>query len=158
MRDKSREPTSKKAPFLRAAEQLARETLALLCREKVFPKRSRWLLGKPMADLVSAYYSEAMTANGIRVQTAAEFVERHRHQTLAIAQLYSLNAMMGLAQAVLSINPDDLDYWATLLNEADRCTKAWMNSDEKRYGAIYGPIGEPAISAQPVQRQQRAQL
>ena len=112
----------------------------MVCREKVFPKRTRWVIGGKIADIVNDYHTVVMTANGIKVTTREEFIERHRLQTLAIAHLYALNVKMGLAQVVLSINPDGMNHWATLWNNADRCTKAWMNKDTARYTLHYGQL------------------
>ena len=38
-------------------ESLTVETLKALCRENTFPKRTRWLLAQPIADLINAFHS-----------------------------------------------------------------------------------------------------
>ena len=143
-RDKKDKTPSERAYVLRMADDLARETLRLICKEKAFPKRSRWLISGKIADIANDYHSAVMTANGVKVTTIQEYEERHRLQTLAVAHLYALNAKMGLAQAVLSLDANTMDAWAGRFNAADRATKAWMTADVKRYGAMLGLLGNPA--------------
>lgn len=134
-------PTARTA-VLRQADWLVKETLQMLCREKTFPRRMRWLIGEPIADLANKYHSCIMTANAIRVETREEFIERHKIQTLGLAYLWSLNVKMGLAQVVLDVDPNKFEPWAKLFNDADRYTKNWISSDTKRYSQRFGPLSD----------------
>lgn len=133
---------SEKAAVLRETDNITVATLRVLCKEDAFPKRSRWLIAQPIADLINKFHSAVMTANGIKVQSHVEFVERHKWQTNAIAYLYAANVKMNLAMTVLNINADRLSSWADRFNAADKAVKAWMNKDAKRYAEIYGALND----------------
>jgi len=116
-----------------AADSLAEYTLRLLCNEKIFPKRSRWLIAGKIADLVNDYQTAVHTANEMRVESTLAFSFRREQQLEALAYLRALDAKVSLAHAVLHIDANRLEYWAGLMNENEKLIKAWMRSDKKRY-------------------------
>ena len=68
MREKEKKP-SQKNKALRMTDSLTVETLKALCRENTFPKRTRWLLAQPIADLINAFQSDSTEAaylDGVR--------------------------------------------------------------------------------------------
>lgn len=140
MRDNYKKPASKKSAAINASDDLLRETLGVLNREKVFPKRSRWLIAYPIAEIVNNYHTMVAYANGIKVTNHELFVERYTAQTLAIAWIYTLAVKMSAAQLILEANADRLDRWQELCNNADRVTKAWRNADVKRYEEQFGSL------------------
>lgn len=111
-------PIHRKALFLRAMDVLLRETGAILSRENVFPKRTRWLYAYAIMDLVNNAHSWAMYANGIEVDTRGLMLERYHAQTVALAWLYALNVKMSTAQIALSVPPEKCETWAKLYDEA----------------------------------------
>lgn len=126
---------SEKAAVLRETDNITVATLRVLCKEDAFPKRSRWLIAQPIADLINKFHSAVMTANGIKVQSHVEFVERHKWQTNAIAYLYAANVKMNLAMTVLNINADRLSSWADRFNNAQlngKCFPHLMVKQERR--------------------------
>lgn len=141
-RVKEKKTPTEKTAVLRSVDRLATETLSVLCKEAIFPKRTRWIIGQPIANLVNNVHSCVMAANGIRVESHAEFTERHRLQTMAVAYLYALDVKMNLAQAVLAANADKLEFWAGLFLETDKYIKNWISSDTKRYSGRFGPLSD----------------
>ena len=107
-RDGKRKNASEKSQAERYAGELATKLIQKLCSEKVFPRRSRWLIAKKIADLTVEFHSAVHYANGIKVATQGERDERHKAQTLALAKLYAVDAELTVAMDVLHINPDDL--------------------------------------------------
>ena len=147
MRDHTVKPTKKNAA-LRASDDLTAETLRTLCRESVFPKRSRWLIAQPIADLINEFHSHVMIANEIKVETYGLMVERYEHQTLAIAYLEAANIKMSLALTVLDLDADRLEKWAEKFNIARKEVMSWKAGDRRRYEKKYGPISPETIREQ----------
>ncbi len=112
----------------------------MLCRDKVFPKRSRWILGTEIRSVALRLLTEVISGNETPVKTRQEFLDRHQHFTKAVGLLGALDANVELARDVLEINADKFDHWAGLWNAADRAVKAQLNSDTKRYETIYGAL------------------
>ena len=137
--DYSKKPSEKTA-VINASDALLQETMRIMCRENVFPKRSRWQFAGPLADLVNNYHTCIALANGIIVTNHTLFAARYIAQTMAIAWLYALNVKMTAAQLCLEAPADRFDHWAELWNKADRTTKAWRNKDQKRYETQFGSL------------------
>lgn len=133
-------PVNRKALFLRAIDNLLRETGAVLSRENVFPKRTRWLYAYAIMDLVNNAHSWAMYANGIEVDTRELMLERYRAQTVALAWLYALNVKMSAAQLALSVPPEKCETWAKLFDEARSRVLAWRSGDLRRYSQKFGGL------------------
>ena len=133
-RDGKNKNASEKSQAERYAGELAKKVLDKLCKEKVFPKRSRWIIAKKIADLTVDFHSSVHKANAIKVVTQVERDERHKAQTLALANLSALDAELNLAMDVLSINPDDLGDIAELEKTCERVIQGWINAEIKRYG------------------------
>lgn len=127
--------TSAKTPALRKTDELTEWLLRKLCNEKYFPKRSRWLISGKIADLVNDFAVNVFRANEIKVVTQKERDARHYYQTMAIANLMALDVKMNQAQRILDISPDSLEHYAALVNDCRALLLAWMNADNKRYGA-----------------------
>lgn len=133
-RDGKNKNASEKSQAERYAGELAKKVLDKLCKEKVFPKRSRWIIAKKIADLTVDFHSSVHKANAIKVVTQVERDERHKAQTLALANLSALDAELNLAMDVLNINPDDLGDIAELEKTCERVIQGWINAEIKRYG------------------------
>lgn len=129
---------TEKTPALRAANDLCDYTLRLLCKEDLFPKRSRWLMSGKIADMISDFHSAVFLANEINVVSPQDRDERHHQLTMAIAYLMAIDSKMNLAMRVLEIEPNRLEHYAHLANECRSKLLAWKNSDKKRYGSPTG--------------------
>lgn len=124
-----------KTPALRLAKELKLWLLRKLCNEKVFPKRSRWLVSGKIADLTNDFANCVRRSNEIKVVTQQEWGARHYWLTMAIANLMTLDAAVTDAVEILEINPNDMTHYSDLANDCRAALLAWLNSDEKRYGS-----------------------
>lgn len=131
---------SKKAAVITASSALLKETMAILNRENVFPKRSRWMFAYKIADIVNDYHTMIAYANGIEVKSHDLFAERHKAQTLAVAWLYALNVKMTAAQICCDAPVDAFTHWSNLWVDAEKLTKAWRSSDVRRYSEQFGSL------------------
>lgn len=139
-RDRNKVEPNQKTRVERETDAITRETLKAICREKVIPKRMRWVIGEKIADLINDFHTSVMVANEIKVKSHAEFVERHKFQTLAVAFLKATDVKMTLALDVLELNAGYLEEWAGQYNETLKQIQGWTNKDEKRYSEKYGPL------------------
>lgn len=139
-RDRVKIEPTEKTKVERETDALTKETLMAICREKVIPKRMRWLIGQKIADLINDFHTFVFVANEIKVKSHEEFVERHKYQTLAIAFLKATDIKMTVALDVLELNADYLERWAGQYNATLRIIQGWTNKDEKRYAEKFGPL------------------
>ena len=139
-RDRTKIEPNLKTRVERETDNITKETLKAICRENVIPKRMRWLVGQKIADLINDFHTCVNVANEIKVKSHAEFVERHKYQTLAIAHLKAVDVKMTLALDVLDLNADYLDTWAEQYNCTLKQIQGWLNKDEKRYSERFGPL------------------
>jgi len=139
---------SAKTPALNASDTFCQYVLRMLCAEDKFPKRSRWLFGGKIADLVNDFHTCIFLANEIHVETARDRDERHHQLNMALAHLMAIDAKMNLAMRVLDIEPNKLEHYAKLANDCRSKLLAWKTSDEKRYGTptFDGSISESVIA------------
>ena len=178
-RDRNKIEPSTKTRVERETDKITKETLQAICREKVIPKRMRWVIGQKIADLINDFHTSVNVANEIKVKSHAEFVERHKFQTLAIAFLKATDVKMTLAMDVLQLNANYLETWAGQYNETLKQLQGWINKDEKRYSEKFGELSPEDITyikrsipsdirepvdltpssslPEPVEREQRAQ-
>lgn len=129
---------SEKTAVLRESHELVVWLSRKLCREDVFPKRSRWLLAGKIADTLNDYMRDVVRANEIKVITQAERDARHYWQTMAMAELMTLDVLVNNAVEILDIEPERLKRYAGLCNSCRGLLMAWMNADNKRYGPPTG--------------------
>lgn len=119
-----------------ANELLSYTIRSILCKEEMFPKRSRWLMAGKLADLLNDFHSYVQTANEIRVVTLQEAEDRHRYNTLALAKLMALDAKMNVAAVCFNINKDDLEYFEKLVNTEQTLLKGCIAADQKTYTSL----------------------
>ena len=126
----------------RAIDHLAKETMAMLAREKVFPKRVRWQYAKSLARLVNIADSLSNIADGISPSNQGEYAIRHLLNVLTVAVLGALDAKMTQAMRVMSADPNNFDSWTKLYKTARGSMYRQINRDKKRYIPLYG---EPVL-------------
>jgi hypothetical protein len=141
-RDRHRVVPSEKTRVERETDNITRETLKAICREKVIPKRMRWIMGQKIADLINDFHTAVNVANEIKVESHEEFVRRHLYQTLAIAYLKATDVKMTLALDVMELNADYLDRWAGQYLETLKQIQGWKAKDKERYSKKFGPLSE----------------
>ncbi len=141
-RDRYKIEPTQKTRVEKATYKIVKRTLEVLCKEDVFPKRSRWLMAYKIADLINDFHGFVQIANEIEVRSHVEFVERHKYQTLAIAFLKASDVKMTLAVDVMKASANKLEFWAGQYNDTLRQLQGWRNKDEKRYAEKYGSLTE----------------
>ena len=135
------EPRNKKAetPSMRETAYLADRLYAVLAKEDIFPKRSRWLFAGKLADLMADIQIAIEEANRPEVQTVHLRIRRYELQQIALGKLSALSRLLSQAQRSLHINPDRLEQVAGSINTLEKYIYAWINSDRKRYGPVEWP-------------------
>lgn len=147
-RDGRQKNHAEKADLQNYAGLLAKAVLQKVSNEKVFPKRSRWIIAGKIADIANDFHTCVHRANEIRVITQAERDARHYWQTMAISNLKTLNAKFSLAMDVLDIDPNSLREIGELEVKCKNILQGWMNSDIKRYGP---PTSIKLLEAAPIE-------
>ena len=129
----------------RSVDHLTRETMAMLAREKVFPKRVRWQYAQSLARLVNLADSLSNIADGINPASNTEYSIRHLLNTLTVAVLKALNAKMTQAMRTMGCNADQFGAWSKLYKAALSSMYRQINRDKVKYIPLYG---QPQIDAQ----------
>jgi hypothetical protein len=124
------------------AQDLVDETLRLLCKEELFPKKSRWLMAQEIAKTANRFLNWVVYANGIVVDTPELASERHNAQRRAVAWCKALNSGMEGARRHYKFSADYLKNWAHIYNHEKKLLTAWISSDKKRYGNLLPYLGE----------------
>ncbi len=124
------------------AQDLLDETLRLLCKEELFPKKSRWLMGQDIARVANQFLDMVVYANGIIVDTPELAKERHNAQRRAVALCKTLNSGMERARRHYKFSADYLKNWAHIYNHEKKLLTGWISSDKKRYGNLLPGLGE----------------
>jgi len=124
------------------AQGLYDETLRLLCKEELFPKKSRWLMAQEIAKTANRFLDMVNYANGIIVDTSELAKERHNAQRRAVALCKTLNSGMERARRHYKFSADYLKNWAHIYNHEKKLLTGWISSDKKRYGNLLPGLGE----------------
>lgn len=122
----------------RAIDKLTTETMAMLAREKVFPKRVRWQYAHSLARLVNIADSLSNVADGINPADHTEYAVRHFLNTMTVAVLSALDAKMTQAMRSMGCNVDQFDKWTALFKAARSSMFRQINRDKKKYIPMYG--------------------
>lgn len=120
------------------AYDAARTTRQLLCREDCFPKRSRWLGAKDIADCANEMLMCIYTANDIRVKTEEDARIRRAYQTRALARFGALEKRMTFEAFYWEKDVNLYSEWARKMNSLGPVLKNWIWKDEKRYADLLG--------------------
>ena len=65
-RDRYKIEPTQKTRVEKATDEIVKRTLEVLCKEDVFPKRSRWLMAYKIADLINDFHNFVMIATKSR--------------------------------------------------------------------------------------------
>lgn len=141
---RARDRTESRLAVVTKCSELCGYTLKFINREGIFPKRSRWMMAEKIADLVNNFYDAVNIANETNVTTASEAEFRMLHITEAIAYLNALDSKMNFAVDVFDINPDLLDFWASLMNQEKKLLSGWKSSEKRKYSHLLSIDAEDA--------------
>nr|AHF24072.1 hypothetical protein [uncultured bacterium Contig643] len=147
-RDKKPEEEKKELPkALRETIRLTQETLRLISDEKVFPKKSRWIMSHEISKIVNRVHTTAMFANGIDVDKALEaerpilYLVRMIALALTLAWMSALDAKMSLSLDVLNTNANRYLTWGRQYLKTRHYIQDWRRADINRYTEKYGRLG-----------------
>lgn len=119
-------------------------TIQITKNEKNFPKRDRWILTQHIVTEAVKAYTHAKKANRVNVQTMKDYKLRRKHQIKASLSLEALLALIEIAQDVLSLEQERVEYWEGYTDQCQQMLSAWRASDRKRYKAkLTKKDGEP---------------
>lgn len=126
----------------RAIDKMATETMAMLAREGVFPKRTRWQYAESLARLVNIADSLSNIADSINPSNRTEYAVRHMLNIGTVWVLTALDAKMTQAMRVLNVDANKLDSWTKLFKAARGSMYRQINRDKAKYIPLYG---EPVL-------------
>lgn len=118
------------------AKSIVVYTIKITSNEKVFPKRYRWSFTGKLVDETVDMYKNLFFANSIRVITREDKNLRRQYQVKALAQTYSILAMIQIAYELFGLSTERVKYWTQLLMEEQKLIRDWRDSDSARYRQI----------------------
>ena len=126
-----------KLQVLNKARELKKYSLGLIKNEKHFPKSTRWLYAKPIADEIRAACICIRHANSVYLSNditrEGEYRYRRGEQTKAHAHLDALLDLIDDAYDAGYITGKEVEYWTGLILQTDDLLKAWIKSDKENY-------------------------
>ena len=131
-----RNKTRERLEVTEVLKGLCTYTIQICKNEKNFPKRDRWILTQHIVKEAIKAYTHAKKANGIEVKTGDDYRLRRRHQIKCRLNLEVLIALIEVAQLVLSVEEDRVEYWTGCAMKAEQLLAAWRASDRKRYAKL----------------------
>ena len=115
-----------------AARLLAVHTIKICSNEKVFiPKFSH--ITDQIVAIAMEIYSDAWTANNIRVNTVRDWEERSLLQKKSIAKCYGLLGFIDLAKLLFHLRANKVEYWGRMTINVRELIRAWHEKDRERY-------------------------
>jgi hypothetical protein len=118
-----------------ACEELIEHTVKIIANERHFkPENAK--LHERIIDTALRIGQGVWEANGIRVRTADDFRERHALQERAIRDANALLYLMTVSARLDHLRKGKYHHWAELARKARDMTRAWRDSDARRYGHL----------------------
>ena len=125
-----------KLEVLESARKLMKHTLSIIQNEKNFPKRSRWIITKPIVDEVISVVTNIRKANSVRVEISEDYILRRKYQYQAFASVSALYTLLDAAYLYLGLASNKIEYWTGLCFDTELKLKAWIKADKERYKNI----------------------
>ena len=125
--------TKSKFEVIVKARNIVAHTIKITSNEKVFSKRYRWSFTGKLVDETVDMYKNLFFANSVRVVTKEDKILRRQYQVKALAQTYSILAMIQIAYDLFGLSTDRVKYWTELLMEEQKLIRDWRDSDSSRY-------------------------
>ena len=121
--------------FTRCKDLIA-YTLQITNNTNRFPKKIRFTITNRLQDMVLQMYENLLMANEIFPVDQEDIRERKRYQrkTLAVSKQVLFLVELSLEQG--RIEPESASYWAGLVEEVQKLTGKWMQSDSRRFQDI----------------------
>ena len=118
------------------ARNIVVHTIKITSNEKAFPKRYRWSFTGKLVDETVDMYKNLFFANSIRVVTKEDKNLRRQYQVKALAQTYSILAMIQIAYELFGLSTERVKYWVQILMDEQKLIRDWRDSDSARYRQI----------------------
>ena len=128
--------TESKFEVLNLIRQLTQYTIQAVGNEKLFPKKSRWVIAQKIATECTEAYANIMGANAIWVDKDSPEDDKKYRRSLQIqahGHLHSLLALIDIAYCVYGIEGQKIEYWTTLVRDTDSKLKAWTKAEKQKY-------------------------
>lgn len=122
-----------KLEVVTAAYTLAVHTIKICSNEKNFPKRYRWCITNKIVDTATEIVKLVNIANSIYVTDKSTYDARKVYQVKALAETYSLTALMQIGYELFGIDSKKIDYWAGLIIKERNLIRSWKKADGERY-------------------------
>ncbi len=117
--------------FITNALTLQSEITNYVCRDKVVPKKKRFLIGKKLIDKIDEMVDNITFANSIRATTKEKFSQRQEYQQRAIINCFQLqNQIIRLEKCTETVTIKSLDKIIDLLCKELLLLKGWKKSDK----------------------------
>ena len=87
-----------------------------------------------IADMTNDFMTSVIEANDPKVQTVELRDRRYTLQQIALGKLSAVDVLLNAAIRRFNLPADEFEFIAEKINNCEKLIKAWVNSDEKRYG------------------------
>ena len=144
-----RNKTRERLEVTEVLKGLCTYTIQICKNEKNFPKRDRWILTQPIVKEAAKAYMHAKKANAVEVLNEDDYRIRRRHQVKCRLSLEALIALIEIAQLVLSVEEDRVEYWTGCAVRAEQLLAAWRASDRKRFKDLLTNKNKPNTATAP---------
>lgn len=122
-----------KLEFIHEMNTLCIHTIKLCQNDKLFPKKSRWIMANRIVNECLDAASCVKKANSFRL-TKDNLEVRRKYQDMAYAHLETMLMLIDLAYNVFEIDSARIEYWSGLVVSTEIKIKSWIKSDRQRMG------------------------
>ena len=132
------ERTESKFTVLTLIRNLTQYTIQAVGNEKLFPKKSRWVIAQKIADECTSAYSDIIGANAIWIDADSPEEDKKYRRSLQLQahqHLYSLLGLIDIAYVSYGLEGSKIEYWTSLVRDTDSKLKAWMKSEKQKFSA-----------------------
>lgn len=111
-------------------------TLQITNNTNRFPKKIRFTITNRLQEMSLLMYDNLLMANEIFPIDQEDIRERKRHQRKALALSRQVLFLIELSLEQDRIEPGSASYWSGLIEEVQKLTGKWMQSDSRRFQDI----------------------
>lgn len=115
------------------ARNLAVYTIQICCNQNVFLPIYQNALTNNIIRVATLIYMNIWNANNIMVKSADDLQERKEYQKTVIKYCNNLLALMEIAKTLFHLSSKRIKYWGGCTIEVRNATRAWIDSDRKRF-------------------------
>ena len=101
--------------------------------EKIFKPEYDSVVTNDLVKEAKDIYRYIWGANNVLVNSRETYAIRRRYQELAATSCNLLLADVGMARSLFHLSARRMKYWTSMIIEIRNKTRAWIQSDAKRY-------------------------